>query len=52
MRFVISFGAFPRDLVNSFDLLGAEWAWSPDETGDKWIEIHLLGFILYFDFMG
>jgi len=51
MRFAISFGAFPKDYVNSFDLLGAEWSLDK-EAGNRWIEIRLLGFILYFEFNG
>lgn len=48
MRFEISFGAFPRDYTNSFDILGAKWDWNTES--ERWVEIHLLGFILFFDF--
>jgi hypothetical protein len=45
MRIKISFGAYPEDYVNSFDILGFEW------TKGEWFEIHLLGFIIYFDLL-
>ena len=49
MRFVVSFGAYPKDYVNRFQLLGAEWSLDK-ECGNNWIEIHILGFVFYFEF--
>ena len=48
MRFSISFDAYPRDWTNSFDLLGVKWDWNTKT--ERWFEIHILGFILFFNF--
>ena len=48
MRFVVSFGIRKDEEVQHFDLIGVSWCWYSEP--ERWIEIHLLGFILFFDF--
>jgi len=48
MRFAISFGVNKSNVIKQLDFIGVEWCL--DENFGKWIEIHLLGFMLFFDF--
>jgi len=48
IRFEISFGMNKSEYVQHFNLLGVSWSWYNES--ERWIEIHLLGFILFFDF--
>jgi len=48
IRFVASFGINKSEYVQHFNLLGVSWEW--DTESERWIEIHLLGFIFFFDF--
>jgi hypothetical protein len=48
MRFKIGFGINKEYDVQHLNLLGASWEWYSES--ERWIEIHLLGFILFFDF--
>jgi len=50
MKFAVSHCTFPKGCTNSFQLLGAEWSFD-ESRGNKWIEIHILGFVLYFEFL-
>ena len=48
MKFSISSGIKRSDAIKQFDLLGLEWCL--DKDFGEWIEIHLLGIMLFFDF--
>lgn len=48
IKFNISHGIFNKECIKSFQLFGWEWNFD-EECGNKWIEIYILGFILYFE---